>query len=81
MPSQAQHVTAKILDLTVTADDSAETFQVTDIKFYFSRQKLIDGDGWDVPFSGGSAAANCEVELGSVVPPPTVIRIHGTVQA
>lgn len=81
MPTQASHVTAKILELTLAADDSAETFAVTDIKFYFSRQKLNDADGVDVPFSGGAAAVICEAELGSVLPPPSVIRIKGTIVA
>jgi len=81
MPSQADHVTAKILELTIAADDSAETFAITDIKFYFSRQKLVAADGWDVPFSGGAAAVICEAQLGSVVPPPSVIRVKGTVVA
>lgn len=81
MPTQSNHVTAKILEISVTADESADTFNVTDVKFYFSRQDLTAADGWDVPFSGGAAAANCELELGSVVPPPSVIRLKSTFQA
>jgi len=75
MPSQLDHVTAKILELNITLVAAADTLEVTSAKFYFSRQKQKDADGYAVPVVGGAAAVSPkEIELGSVLPPPTVIR-------
>ena len=81
--SHLRHVTAKILQLAVTADESDDSFAVTSVTFYFGRQKQIASDGWSVPFSGGAAVVGgaTELELGSVIPPPTIIRLVPTFQA
>lgn len=84
MPSQKDHVTSKYLVLRVTADESDDTFTIPagGVEFYFSKKKLDAADGWEVPFAGGTASASaCEVELGSVIPPPSVIRLVPTFQA
>jgi hypothetical protein len=75
MPSQLDHVTAKILELNITLVAAADTLAVDSAKFYFSRQKQKDSDGYTVPVVGGAAGTSPkEIELGSVLPPPTVIR-------
>ena len=72
---------ARILEITITADESDNSLEATAIKFYRSRESLIQSNGYTVPFSGGAAAANCEIELGIVLPPPSVIRLKSTFQA
>ena len=72
---------ARILELVVTADESADTILVTAVNFARGFQKFDAPDKFSVPFSGGAAAANPQVELGTVIPSPSVIQITSTFQA
>ena len=71
----------RILELEVTADESADTFEVTAVNYYRDRGHLEDSDPKLINFTAGSAAANHEVELGEVIPPPSIIRLASTFQA
>jgi hypothetical protein len=79
--SDKDTVFARILELVVTADEGDDTLQVTAINFARGRQRFAASDTISVPYSGGAAAANCEVELGGVFPAPSVIRLTSTFQA
>lgn len=76
MPYNAQD---RILKLEVTCDESADTVVVDVVEFYRSGQDY-DGNtnAYTVPFSGGAAAAEPVLALGSVLPPPTHIAIEST---
>jgi hypothetical protein len=71
----------RILTIAVTADESDDTLAVTAVKFYRDRTKYIDSDGYTPAYSGGTAAASCELVLGEVLPPPTSIIMIATFQA
>lgn len=71
----------RILEIAVTADESDDTVAVTAVTFYRDRSFLDASDGETVPFSGGTAAATAEIELGSQGWTPNVIRVASTFQA
>ena len=71
----------RILELTLTADESDDTVAVTAVKYYRSRQSYDAGNGFAVEFEGGAAGDPCEVQLGEVIPPPSVIVLNATFQA
>ncbi len=79
--SDASGVHARILRLTVTADESDDTILITAVDFFRGRQSLDAAEGFSVPNVAGAAAANAEVELGTVIPSPSVVQIASTFQA
>jgi hypothetical protein len=75
-------VHARFLKLEVTADESDDTLTVDAIEFFRTKQDYVaDTNAYTVPFSGGTAAAEPIVALGSVLPPPTHIALESTFQA
>lgn len=79
--SDAQGAHARIYRITVTADESDDTILITAVDFFRGRQSLDAAEGFSVPIVAGAAAANAEVEFGTVVAPPSVIQIASTFQA
>lgn len=71
----------RILEIAVTADESDDTLDATAVKFYRDRQSLVAGQGYVATFSDNGPAGSLEIELGEVLPPPTVIRLVSTFQA
>lgn len=71
----------RILELEVTADEGDDTLDVTAVTFYRNRMTLNDGDGYVPAFSDDGPAATTEVELGEVVPTPSIVRLVSTFQA
>lgn len=71
----------RILEIALTADESADTVVATAVNYYRTRKHLDDSDPFNVTYTAGSAAANHEITLGEVIPPPTHIRIASTFQA
>jgi hypothetical protein len=78
--AEARHA-QRILEIALTADESADTVVATSVKFYRNRQSYEDGNGFDAEFTAGAAAADHEIELGEVLPPPNVIVLSSTFQA
>lgn len=72
---------SQILALTVLADESDNYLSVSAVKFYRSPQKFADNDGETIPFSDGAAGTTCNIQLGSVPPPPYIIKLVSTFQA
>lgn len=68
----------RILEILVTADESADTFLVTGVRYYRTRGQLDAANPKVLANTPGAAAANHEVEMGEVPPPPTHIRIVST---
>lgn len=66
----------RILEFTVTTDDSAETLAVSAVRYYRNRQELDALTGYmDLAFSGGAAAVTpVEIAFGELCPPPTHVR-------
>lgn len=79
--SDANGAFARILEIAVTADESADTLTVTAVNYYATRQKLDSSDPFSVPFSGGAEAGTTELELGTQHLAPNVIRLVSTFQA
>ena len=71
----------RILEIAITCDESADTVVATDVNYYRTRQDLNDSNPFNLEYTAGSAAANHEITLGEVTPPPTHIRITSTFQA
>ena len=73
---------ARVLKLEVTADESADTFAVTNVEYFRTGQDYeADENAFDVPFANGAAAAEPIVDLGMTLPPPTHIVLESTFQA
>ena len=81
--STHDNVHARILRIEVTADESDDdlTIIADGVKFYRNRASLTAGNGYNVPFSGGTGSATMEIELGTVLPPFSVIQLKSTFQA
>lgn len=72
----------RILQLTLAADDSAETIAVTAVKYFRDRSKLDAGVGFDLKYTPSTAQTSpAELEFGEAVPPPTHLRLVFTVVA
>lgn len=71
----------RILEIAITADESDDTVVATAVNYYRTRQDLTDSNAKALAHTAGSAAANHEIEMGEVMPPPTHIRIASTFQA
>ena len=71
----------RILKITVTADESADTVLATAVTFYRSRQSYDASLGFAAKFTAGVAAGTHEIALGEVLPPPNVISIASAFQA
>lgn len=71
----------RILEIAVTADESDDTVLVTAVNYYRNRGELDDSNPKALAHTAGAAAANHEVEMGEIMPPPTHVRIASTFQA
>jgi hypothetical protein len=72
----------RILQITLVADDSAETIAVSSVKYFRDRAMLDAGTGLELSFTGGAASTSPkELEFGEACPPPTHLRFVFTVQA
>ncbi len=72
----------RILELAVLCDESADTVQITAVKYYRNRGQLDAGTGHTLNHTVAALAANHETEMGdAAIPPPTHIRIVSTFQA
>lgn len=71
----------RILEINITADESADTIDVTGVTFYRNRQSLDDGEGFSPGYSDDGFAATNEVVLHQTIPPPTIVRLVSTFQA
>ena len=81
--STHDNITARILRIQVTADESDDdlTIIANGVHFYRNRASLTASNGYLVPFSGGTGSATMEIELGTVLPPFSIIQIKSTFQA
>lgn len=71
----------RILEIAITCDESGNSVVATALKYYRTRQHLVDADGFNLAHTAGSAAGTHEIVMGEVMPPPTHIRIVSTFQA
>lgn len=71
----------RILAIAITCDEGDDTVVSTAVTYYRTRADLDASDGKSLTFTAGSAAANHELELGQLLPPPTHIRLESTFQA
>lgn len=72
----------RILEITLSTDDSAETLQVTAVKFYRDRAKLAASEGYSVGFDNATAQLTpAEIQFSEVMPPPTHLRFVFTAVA
>ena len=68
----------RILEISITATEAADTVLVTGVKYYRDRGKLAADEGFDMEYTAADAGANTELEFGQLSPPPTHIRIKST---
>ena len=72
----------RILELLVLCDESADTVQITAVRYYRTRARLDASEPLVLNATVVALAANHEIEMGSAaIPPPTHIRIVSTFQA
>lgn len=71
----------RILEIAVTADESADTLDVTGVTWYQNRDELDASNGFTVAHTADAAAGTVEFEFGEGLPPPTHIRLVSTFQA
>lgn len=72
----------RILEITCSTDDSAETLQVTAVKYYRDRAQLDAANGRDMSFSPTTAQTSpAEIAFGETLPPPTHMRFVFTAVA
>lgn len=72
----------RILELTLVADDSAETIAISAAKFYRTRADLDAASGFSLTIDTTAAQTSpAEIQFGELVPPPTHLRLVFTVQA
>jgi len=71
----------RIVEILFICDESDDDVEVTAINYYRDRQHLIDTDPHPIAHTAGSASATHEVELGELLPPPSIIRLKPTFQA
>jgi hypothetical protein len=78
----AYNVHDRVLKFEITADEGDNTLAITVVEFFRTGHDYEgDTNAYTVPFSGGAAAAEAVVVLGSVIPPPTHIAFEATFQA
>lgn len=71
----------RILEIAITCDESADTVVATAVNYYRHRGELDDTNPKVLQSTPGAAAANHEIVMGEMVPPPSIIRIASTFQA
>lgn len=71
----------RIVAIAITCDEGDDTVVSTAVYYYRNRAALTDSDPEVIKFTAGDAAANHELELGQLLPPPTHIRLVSTFQA
>lgn len=72
----------RILEVTLVADDSAETIAVSAVKFYRDRAMLAASEAYSVEYTPATAQTSpAELTFGETMPPPTHLRFVFTVQA
>ena len=71
----------RILEVAITCDESDDSVVATAVNYYRNRGELEDSNPKVLQSTPGSAAANHEIVMGEMVPPPSIIRIASTFQA
>ena len=72
----------RILELLVLCDESADTVQITAVRYYRNRGQLDAATPHVLNATFGALSATHETEMGdAAIPPPTHIRIVPTFQA
>lgn len=71
------HKNQRVLEITVVADVSANTFDVSSVKF---RRDGLAGTAYDVGFTEDVANPD-DIVLNEQIEGPMIIRLTGTIQA
>lgn len=79
MPQDIDNKNLRVLEITVTADVSANTFDVTNVRY---RREGVAGTPFTVKQAQIAAANPCRIVLGEALPQDlSVIVLTGTIQA
>lgn len=75
----------RVLEVTFTTANGAQTLTVSALKYYRDRGQLLAGTGFSLTFSPSTAQALAsgvpEIALGELTPPPTHLRFNVTISA